>query len=101
MTRLRRSDVRPPSVRGGGAHRGPRAAHPGRRLPELFANAARGLNSLMAAHAPEPTLMREIALEAIDLESLLVAWLSELAFQAETDALLFTRFEFRRLTSTR
>jgi len=98
MTRLRRSDVRPPPFEEV-AHTADRALRiRGGDWPELFANAARGLNSLMAAHAPEPTLMREIALEAIDLESLLVAWLSELAFQAETDALLFTRFEFRRLT---
>jgi SHS2 domain-containing protein len=69
--------------------------------PELFTNAAAGLNSLMVPAAPAPTLRREIALEALDLESLLVAWLSELAFLAETEALVFSRFDFRRLTRER
>jgi SHS2 domain-containing protein len=65
---------------------------------ELFANAARGLNSLMVPDPPEPTLEREIVLEAIDLESLLVAWLSELAFRVEAESLVFSDFEFRALT---
>jgi SHS2 domain-containing protein len=70
----------------------------GRDWPELFANAARGMNSLMVPHPPAPSLAREIALEAIDLEGLLVAWLSELAFWAETESLVFSAFAFRRLT---
>jgi SHS2 domain-containing protein len=73
----------------------------GRDWPELFTHGAAGMNSLMAPALPEPTLTREIALEALDLESLLVAWLSELAFFAETEALVFTRFEFRQLTRER
>jgi SHS2 domain-containing protein len=70
----------------------------GRDWPELFANAARGMNSLMVPGPPAPSLAREVALEAIDLESLLVAWLSELAFWAETESLVFSDFEFRRLS---
>lgn len=70
----------------------------GRDWPELFANAARGMNSLMLPDPPTLSLAREIALEAIDLESLLVAWLSELAFWAETDMLVFSAFAFHRLT---
>jgi SHS2 domain-containing protein len=66
--------------------------------PALFTNAARGMNSLIGPQPAGPVLTRDIVLEAIDLESLLVAWLSELAFWAETESLLFTEFEFRRLT---
>jgi SHS2 domain-containing protein len=93
-----RTDVRPPPFEEV-AHTADRSLRiRGGDWAELFANAAAGMNSLMGPHAPDPTLTREIALEAIDLESLLVAWLSELAFWAETEALVFTRFEFRRLT---
>jgi SHS2 domain-containing protein len=74
----------------------------GRDLAELFVNAALGMNSLMlAADADrEPALAKHITLEAIDAENLLVAWLSELAFWAETELLIFTRFEFRRIAPT-
>jgi SHS2 domain-containing protein len=52
----------------------------GRDLAELFTNAALGMNSLMQPTAAERTsIAKEIALEAIDAESLLVAWLSELS----------------------
>jgi len=74
----------------------------GRDLAELFTNAALGMNSLMlAAAARRPSIAKHIELEAIDAESLLVAWLSELAFWAETESLLFTRFEFLRISATR
>ena len=74
----------------------------GRDLAELFANAALGMNSLMlTAAARRPSIAKHIKLEAIDAESLLVAWLSELAFWAETESLLFTRFEFLRISATR
>ena len=74
----------------------------GRDLAELFTHAVLGMNSLMQPTAADRTSMaKEIALEAIDAESLLVAWLSELAFWAETESLLFTRFEFLRISATR
>lgn len=74
----------------------------GRDLAELFANAALGMNSLMQpAAGGRPSIAKEIELEAIDAESLLVAWLSELSFWAETESLLFTRFEFLRIAPTR
>ena len=74
----------------------------GRDLAELFANAALGMNSLMlSAAAGRPSIAKEIKLEAIDAESLLVAWLSELAFWAETESLVFTHFEFLGISPTR
>jgi SHS2 domain-containing protein len=97
MTQPPRADDRPVPFEEV-AHTADRALRiHGGNWPELFANAAAGMNGLMVPAAPEPTLRREIALEALDLESLLVAWLSELAFLAETEALIFTRFEFRSL----
>jgi SHS2 domain-containing protein len=74
----------------------------GRDLAELFVNAALGMNSLILAadESSEPALAKLISLEAIDAENLLVAWLSELAFWAETELLIFSQFEFRRITPT-
>jgi SHS2 domain-containing protein len=73
----------------------------GRDLAELFTHAALGMNSLMQPTAADRTSMaKEIALEAIDAESLLVAWLSELSYWAETESLLFTRFEFLMISPT-
>jgi SHS2 domain-containing protein len=70
-------------------------------LIELFTNAALGMNSLMLPAASQRLIVeKQIELEAIDAESLLVAWLSELAFWAETAAFIFTRFEFLSLSKT-
>ncbi len=74
----------------------------GRSLEELFRNAACGMNRLLGFR-PEPRgerQTRRIDLEAIDPESLLVSWLSELAYFAETESLGFERFEFERFSPT-
>jgi SHS2 domain-containing protein len=75
----------------------------GRDLPELFVNAAAGMNSLMLSSdcGGVGTVEKTIELEAIDAESLLVAWLSELAFWAETASLIFSRFDIMELSPTR
>ncbi len=53
-------------------------------LPDLFKNAAVGMMQLMdALPAQHDPLVRTIELEAIDKESLLVAWLEELLFGME------------------
>ncbi|MCU0559535.1 MAG: archease [Desulfobacterales bacterium] len=70
---------------------------------ELLVNAARGMNSILAP-APGPAPGREskpVELQAIDAESLLVAWLSELAYWAEAEALLFDTFVFHELDTAR
>ena len=41
---------------------------------------------------------RHVELEAMDAESLLVEWLSELAYWAETEMLIFHRFELYNVT---
>jgi SHS2 domain-containing protein len=75
----------------------------GRNLEDLFANAAAGLNSLMLAASCDDadSIEKRIELEAADAEDLLVAWLSELAFWAETESLIFNRFHFTELSPTR
>ncbi|MEW5956227.1 MAG: archease [Chloroflexota bacterium] len=74
----------------------------GRDLGELLLNAARGLNSLMVSDLSSIPLEVEeqFELEAIDAESLLVDWLSELAYWAEMERLVFHQFDLHRLTST-
>ena len=63
-------------------------------LPDLFAEAARGLNSLAGAKpAPGTRIKRPFEAEATDLESLLVSFLSELIWDAEQENLVFDGFK--------
>lgn len=75
----------------------------GRNLEELLLNAARGLNSLMVADAAAIAhqTRKYVEVEALDAESLLVEWLSELAYWAETEMLVFTRFDLQKVTPTK
>ena len=74
----------------------------GRDLEELLINAACGLNSLMGIDPgiKSDSQQKSITLEAIDAESLLVEWLSELAYWAEADMLVFYKFDFQEITPT-
>ena len=74
----------------------------GRSWEELLKNAARGMNSLMVTDvsAIGAHIQKQAVVEALDAESLLVEWLSELAYWAEKELLVFTRFEFQQVTST-
>jgi SHS2 domain-containing protein len=69
----------------------------------LLVQAARGAAWIMTGKmSPGPFQVRKhLALEAFDRESLLVAWLGELAYSAEVDRELFFRFEFDRVTDRR
>lgn len=62
--------------------------------------AARGLNRLLFNDVllPPFNVEKRLTLNAFDRESLLVEWLSELAFWAESEKLLFQEFEFLSLT---
>lgn len=66
----------------------------GKDLPELFVNAARGMWTLIVPDIDsiEPVVTREIELEAMDLEVLLVDWLSELLYLHETEHEAYTQF---------
>jgi SHS2 domain-containing protein len=72
----------------------------GENLKELFVNAAEGMTSLMVADMSgiAGEIEKTIELEAIDPESLLVEWLSELAYWAEAEMLIFKTFRIKHLT---
>jgi riboflavin kinase/FMN adenylyltransferase len=73
----------------------------GNELSDLFVGATRGMYSLMAdVDGLVPTHWREVRLDALDRESLLVDWLNELLFLTETEGLLFVEFDIESLTDT-
>ena len=74
----------------------------GTDLTELFLSAAAGLNHLMTADLSDISTEFEktIELDAIDAESLLVEWLNELAYWAESEMLVFKKFRIRKATDT-
>ena len=74
----------------------------GTNLQVLFISAAQGMAGLMVGDVTKVSteVEKSVELEAIDAESLLVEWLSELAFWAETEMLVFTQFEIKNLTAT-
>ena len=65
-------------------------------LPALLAESARAMDSLAGVViATEPRTLTTVTLEAIDRESILIAFLSELLFLEEHEHLAFDRFKFR------
>jgi len=73
----------------------------GRRLSDLFVGATRGMYSLMAElDAPAVASWRQVELEGLDRESLLVSWLNELLFLTEIEGLLFVDVQIETLTQT-
>ena len=73
----------------------------GYSLKEVFAHAAYGMFSLMAdLEGLEPTTGREISLESLDYEALLVDWLNELLYLHELEEEIYARFEIETLSST-
>ncbi len=72
-------------------------------LTSLFVGAAKGMYSLMGEledEGPVATRWRKVSLEGDDRETLLVDWLNELLFLAETEGLLFVDFEIESLNET-
>ena len=73
----------------------------GAGLPELFANAALGMFSLMVDTAGvRETGFRDIEVEAPDLETLLVRWLTELLYYLDAQEMLFSRFDIQAMNET-
>jgi SHS2 domain-containing protein len=74
----------------------------GRSWEQLLINAALGMNSLMVPDISNigSQIRKQAVVDAIDAEGLLVEWLSELAYWAEKELLVFTRFEFQQTSST-
>lgn len=66
----------------------------------LLVHAAWGMSSLMVADltAVSPTLTRTFTLDAFDRESLLVAWLGELAYLAEVEQFVGCKFHLADVT---
>lgn len=64
-------------------------------LMELFVEAGLALAELMAGGPPPPPTAEyeTVTLHAPDRDALLVDWLNELIYRAETDHRVFTRFQ--------
>lgn len=75
----------------------------GSDLADLFRNAAIGMASLLVADLSTVSLevSRDLALEAFDAETLLVDWLSELAYFAEDEQLVFRDIRLGAVTPRR
>ena len=72
----------------------------GRDLEELYANAAYALFALEGVGEGDVTLTREVQVEGIDYEAVLVNWLSELLYLQETRGETYSKFEIHTLTPT-
>ena len=65
-----------------------------RSLPELFVEAAHGMNALSGLKpSPDRHVSRSFKAKAPDLESLLVAFISELVWAVEQENLVFDSFD--------
>lgn len=73
----------------------------GRDMRELFANAAYGMFTLMAEPSEEPACKREVSLEAMDYEGLLVDWLNELIYLHEVEGETYSQFNIETLSPTK
>ncbi len=69
----------------------------GSDLDDLFRTAAKGLFHVIVANAAEvrPRETLHVVLSAEGIEELLVDWLNELIYQAETGHRFFSRFDVR------
>ncbi len=72
----------------------------GRDLSELFENAAYALFALEGVTHEVVTVTREVWVQGIDYESLLVNWLSELLYLQETRGETYMRFSVETLMPT-
>jgi len=74
----------------------------GRTLRELFANAAHAMFSqLTDLERVAPAVHREVEVQGIDYESLLVNWLNELLYLQDTRGEAYATFAIRRLSRRR
>jgi SHS2 domain-containing protein len=74
----------------------------GADMKQAFANAARGLFSLITElDNVDEVIHRDIKLTAADEESLLVDWLNELIYRFDAERIVFKRFDITHLNSNR
>ncbi|MCA9872253.1 MAG: archease [Anaerolineales bacterium] len=73
----------------------------GSNLADILRQAALGMNHLMVGEhtAVSLALTRHLTLDADDAETLLVDWLSELAYWAEMEQVVFSDFELTTVSS--
>lgn len=70
-------------------------------LPAAFEEAARGMTAVMVdLDAVREVTERRIEVYAADRAELLVRWLNEVAFYADAESLVFSRFAIERMTDT-
>ena len=70
----------------------------GADLPELFANAARGMFAIIGSlDTIKPAKELSVKATADNLENLLVSWLGELLYLSSTKAMVFSRFEITEI----
>jgi SHS2 domain-containing protein len=73
----------------------------GRDLAELFANSASGMACQLADPGEaEFTVEQSVELDAYDVETLLVSWLSELLYLGEREECVFYDFDLFEVTPT-
>ncbi len=73
----------------------------GAEMREVFANAARGMFSLITElDEVAEVIHRDIELTSPDQESLLVEWLNELIYLFDAENLIFKRFDITELSRT-
>ena len=74
----------------------------GSDLREAFANAAYGMFSIIAELDDiREEVRREVNVEAIDEEALLVNWLNELLYLSDVERVIFRRFDIIELEQNR
>ena len=73
----------------------------GENLAEAFANAARGMFSIITElDTIQAREARQVRVTAPDIEALLVNWLNELLYVFETEGMLFSNFAIHALTDS-
>ena len=74
----------------------------GRSLPELFINTALGMMNFLYGEQSVPlTHSEQITLQAEDLESLLVDWLSEILWLSDTHHRVYTDYKIIELNENK
>jgi SHS2 domain-containing protein len=72
----------------------------GRDMASLLENAARAMHALDGPRSTgEPSATREIEVEGVDRESLLVNWLNEILYLEQAQQLVCERFHIDQLTN--
>ena len=73
----------------------------GAQLADVFVHSAQGMMAIITESSDIlPKERREISLQAINLEELIVAWLRELHFIYEIDNILFCRYTIQSVNET-